>query len=741
MRVKKSKSLEEKEILRGFFAQIISNFIGKYSKNFLLDVAEFIKSIMNVDVCSFFLMEEDGKTLTLSAENGYIHKSYKDRYKKLIKKEIKYVIQDNKDSRPIKGEGITAWVARTGTSFTANSFAELKKHGSHAGKWDNILWAGKPEIHFKSLYAVPLKHNNKCEGVLKLENKKDFANRYISFSDQDKRILNILADVIANGIARAKNAEGIYLDIHNIIIQILEVAKEKYGVTGANKSIVNTAFKSSLDPNRLINNLAEIFRITPNQVKYILDESGLHDIVILAEVESSKEAVSSKKLINFRIEESKVEKLPFDRIFTVHFANPDINEYISADPDLIKTISTVVKNISDDIPLDPFLNLYRNNVMEYYSDYMKNVSPQIHEYIFKNFGKEGPRYLINSGIGANEMFNHFVSLLNNTHPERKLNWLICDAPKELINLPEDVTVENTLFMEFSRSGKTEETVKVHEFTPRNAKRIVFANRGSLRDVGLRDNNLVLPLPDEVSGRFGRNKTPILLAPMDVAGMDTKTYWKTIDQAIKLFDFNNLNSMPISMARYIYSLQLIKKTNFIYFGTNNNVLLKSADEMVQFWNEGTNKNGNDIIISRFLKLPRDSHSNLEAILANSETKMGIFMVHSKVDISENLHPIINRLIDPIDETHRGLRFGDEDIALAMANFKRFSEKMPTILIDVKEISLETSAILGQLWADFTYVYSRFKNVDPGSNPEVKFVRDRASELLVQKAREVRETISF
>ena len=86
--------------------------------------------------------------------------------------------------------------------------------------------------------------------------------------------------------------------------------------------------------------------------------------------------------------------------------------------------------------------------------------------------------------------------------------------------PRDAALDNTLFIECSRSGITEETVKLHEFTPRDASRIVFANKGPLRELAERDHNLALTLPEERPGRFGRNTTPILLAPMHVAGLDT-----------------------------------------------------------------------------------------------------------------------------------------------------------------------------------------------------------------------------
>ena len=71
-------------------------------------------------------------------------------------------------------------------------------------------------------------------------------------------------------------------------------------------------------------------------------------------------------------------------------------------------------------------------------------------------------------------------------------------------------------------------------------------------------------------------------------------------------------------------------------------------------------------------------------------------------------------------------------MALANLKRCSEKMPTVLIAVEQADLASSAWLGQLWADTTLVYSRLIGVDAGSNPEVKAVRTRAAQWLADKA---------
>jgi len=154
--------------------------------------------------------------------------------------------------------------------------------------------------------------------------------------------------------------------------------------------------------------------------------------------------------------------------------------------------------------------------------------------------------------------------------------------------------------------------------------------------------------------------------------------------------------------------------------------------MQFWNEGVNKGANDIMMSRYLGLPRDSHCNIEGILANHKNKMAVFFLSDTVT-TKPVSGLVKAEIDPLKPEHKGLKYGEEEIILAQANFQRFSEIMPCIVIRVHGApGLKHAAVISQLWADITFCYSRLKNIDPGSNPEVKAVRDRAATLLSEGA---------
>lgn len=413
-------------------------------------------------------------------------------------------------------------------------------------------------------------------------------------------------------------------------------------------------------------------------------------------------------------------------------STPSLSTPVPISSPLSQSLDKLVTDLTASAPSDPFLALYRHDVLAYHQAFMANDASLIDQYVKDNFPTRKPRYLVQSGIGGNEMAAHAFASLHNADPATQTTWFVIDSPLGLAKLPPDASPDNTLFLEFSRSGKTEETVKTHEFTPRALKRIVFANSGPLYDLGMRDHNLVLPFPAEVPGRFGRNKTPTLLAPAYLCGLDTKALWTTIDQATRDFDLSSPSSLPLQLALFIYLYQHKNNLNQLYLSTITDPLLASADELMQFWNEGVNQGGNDLTLSRYLGLPRDSHTVAEGLLANHRTKMAIFLTRDDLSsLPLPLPPLAKSELDPINSDHAGLKFGQDQQILLHANYTRFAELMPTLKITTHgPLSYSHLLYLGQLWADLTYCYSRLIGVEPGINPEVQMVRDRSSSLLAK-----------
>lgn len=495
------------------------------------------------------------------------------------------------------------------------------------------------------------------------------------------------------------------------------------------------AITGALDGRRLINNLAEALRISALETERLLVDEGFGDVVAQLKVQGVPGQAAGPHQA-FVIDPAGRLSSALTDYFYVE-CRPPLDEAIPLSADQVEAVPLIVKTITQSVDADPFISLYRTNVLDYHDQFVAKEGKTILSFLEHHFGSAAQRlrYLVNSGIGANEQFNHFVARINNSIPDRRLTWLITDSSRHMYDLPSDAAIHNTLFMEFSRSGKTEETVKIHELTPTQAVRIVFANSGPLRALGERDreSNLIMDLPDQVSGRFGRNKTPILLAPMLVAGLDTRSYWQTIDRAIGSMDMSSVLSLPAQLAQFIYVHQLRTGINHIYLGCNDETLARSADEFIQFWNEGVNKDGNDILMSRYFGLLRDSHATVEGVLGNAGTKLAIFLFADSSSRT-SLPPMASEEVNPIDPGHAGLKFGDEERVLAQANYEHMSQVMPCLKIQLRGAAdLGLSAVLGQLWSDVTYFYSRMQRVDPGSNPEVKHVRDRAAALLASEAK--------
>ncbi|MEW6088267.1 MAG: hypothetical protein AB1498_08185 [bacterium] len=521
---------------------------------------------------------------------------------------------------------------------------------------------------------------------------------------------------------RAKSKQDISLWLDKLIDNITNAFPRK----DISKENLKEIVKDALSTKRLINDLAELYRLEPDYVIEALQKLGLNFSIPV----SSARYIDEQK-VTWIAAPKGIYKM---KGLSITASLPAFIEPFDVDNGVFSLLESEWKNLIDKIKGgDSFLSYYRTGILAYLDYYFTNISPKIHTFIEKYFKNSSLKYIITVGIGANEQFLHFPQSWYQ-YQNKKLQWFICDNPKDLSKLPLDCNVKNTLFIEYSRSGKTQEIVKFDEFLISEVVRIIFANSGPLFALSKqhKEGCLNLDFPEKVPGRFGKNMTPLLLVPFDLLGLPVKEYWNEIAYCINSWDLSDPSSPPAAVARYIRAAQLNNKVNHIYLGCNDDMLLHSCDEMVQFWNEGVNKDGNDISMSRYFGLPRDSHLNIEGILSNRDTKIGIFLLRKKGDVQFQ-HPLRNKSPKPVNPEHNGLNIADVDYALALANADHFGKLMPTIKIEVEEVNLLTSAVLSQLWADITYSYSLLIGVNPGSNPEVRLVRDRSEILLAEFAK--------
>ncbi|MBU2102385.1 MAG: hypothetical protein KKF80_03230, partial [Candidatus Omnitrophica bacterium] len=238
------------------------------------------------------------------------------------------------------------------------------------------------------------------------------------------------------------------------------------------------------------------------------------------------------------------------------------------------------------------------------------------------------KYIISSGIGANEMFSHLLAGLHQAFGTSEVKWIVLDAPADLRTLPSDATDDNTLVIEFSRSGTTEETIKIAELTRnRFTKRIVYANKGPLKELGLQLQKegkpvLVRDLESRIGGRLMRRLTPMTYGPMYLAGMDTKTYAADTAHYDSLLDFKHKEkSLAVALARFFFVWVVLGKRSNLSAMYNQRQLLKhSVTELRQFIMEGANKKTQYPLIANISEFPRDPHVAMEGVFGQAPTQI-------------------------------------------------------------------------------------------------------------------------
>jgi signal transduction histidine kinase len=165
-------------------AKISSAMVNTYEldKSLQKALATFVK-ILNSEVGSIYLLDEETQTLKINASYGY--------EKKL--KNAEYRI----------GEGITGTIAE-GHLLKFRSRAELIKHPKYTGKYDNIIWGDKPDQK-ETFIGIPITSLDKVIAVWKVSNihpKPDHPEPY--YTDEDEQIARVLSSFLAFVIQNQK---------------------------------------------------------------------------------------------------------------------------------------------------------------------------------------------------------------------------------------------------------------------------------------------------------------------------------------------------------------------------------------------------------------------------------------------------------------------------------------------------------------------------------------------------------
>lgn len=170
-------------ILPRISTTLISSF-GQPS--FYEQLLEQCRQILAADLCSLFLLD-NRDNLVLRDIVGTLDETTKSKLAGFHYENYK---------EPSESRGLTSWILREGRAFNARNFPDLqaRSEGHHLGAWDAIVYHGRPEVEFKSLYSTPLIVGEHRIGVLKLENKN--APPYY-FTESDETLFDLIGRLIA----------------------------------------------------------------------------------------------------------------------------------------------------------------------------------------------------------------------------------------------------------------------------------------------------------------------------------------------------------------------------------------------------------------------------------------------------------------------------------------------------------------------------------------------------------------
>lgn len=170
---------------------IISDTLISYldKPSFYEQLLEQCRLILSAEFCSLFLLDDE-ENLYLKCIVG-IDQGKKDK------------LVDFRYENYRHAKGLTPWILIRKKSFNVRSYPDLqgRSEGHHIGKWDVIIYKGKPDALFKSMYSIPLIIGDEPIGVFKVENK-NIPPYY--FTESDERLFDLIGRLIAVAVKYEK---------------------------------------------------------------------------------------------------------------------------------------------------------------------------------------------------------------------------------------------------------------------------------------------------------------------------------------------------------------------------------------------------------------------------------------------------------------------------------------------------------------------------------------------------------
>ena len=162
---------------------LVGAIVGGLEMSVLVQrIVETIAEVVGADTSSLYMIEPGSNLLKIQAAAGY--------QKGLVEEGALY---------PLKGRGITPWIAREGKLFKANSVAELQQHPQWAGR-HGVEQGGREPNTF---LGIPLKiittgGREEVIGVLEVADIHPSPRHPEAyFTEQDQLLIEMMGDIIA----------------------------------------------------------------------------------------------------------------------------------------------------------------------------------------------------------------------------------------------------------------------------------------------------------------------------------------------------------------------------------------------------------------------------------------------------------------------------------------------------------------------------------------------------------------
>ncbi len=372
------------------------------------------------------------------------------------------------------------------------------------------------------------------------------------------------------------------------------------------------------------------------------------------------------------------------------------------------------------------------------SDSYKKADPDLQDIVekissefLKGIDLKSIKYVVTSGIGANEMYSKQLASLINSYFKKSnvdFEWIVVNNPADVEKFgPEKkysgANADNTLVFEMSRSGTTAETLGFFKATKdRFPKRIVAANPGdeaSLHSLASKFSEenpqakilLLDNTPGTIGGRLMNYKTLMVYAPLflalSVGNKDTKKakdalniYTKALFEANQSLDYTKENSPAVKAAEFLFKLRESggDKWALIY----DPALLGLANEHKQLVNEGNNKIGGPGTNFNILELYSTDQWEDYLVVAdgNPKVQLPIFFLDSR---SKN-YPENKKKVEALK-----------------------AKGIPVFVLTANGGSslaaqLKVQAYLSAFSEDLAIYFSHITSQDANANPAVKMVRE-------------------